>query len=57
MQVVIGKREIKYIQKVVGNFLYYYRAFDNTILVAFSEIAGALASTKHQYHEKSQANP
>ena len=35
----LGKEEQKYIQQVIGTFLYYARAVDSTMLVALSAIA------------------
>ena len=36
---ILGKKEKKYIQEVIGSFLYYGRATDITILTALSAIA------------------
>ena len=36
---VLGKDEIKFVQQVLGTFMYYARAVDSTILVALSAIA------------------
>ena len=41
---VLGKEGKKYIQQVLGTFLYYARAVDPTMLVAFSAIASEQAS-------------
>ena len=35
----LNKRDTKYVQQVVGSFLYYARAIDNTIITALNEIA------------------
>ena len=35
---LLDKKDTKYIQQVVGSFLYYSRAIDNTIITALSEI-------------------
>ena len=35
----LPESEIKYIQQVVGYFLYYARAIDNTIMTAVNEIS------------------
>ena len=36
---VLGQQYVKYVQKVVGSFLYYGRAVDNTILPALNDIS------------------
>ena len=36
---VLGKDEIRFVQQVLGTFMYYPRAVDSTILVALSAIA------------------
>ena len=41
---LLGKDNIKYIQQVVGSFLYYARAVDPTILMALSLIAADQAA-------------
>ena len=41
---MLGKENKKYIQQVLGTFLYYARAADPTILVALSAIASEQAS-------------
>ena len=38
------KYEIKKVQRVVGTFLYYGRAVDNTILPALNDISASQAS-------------
>ena len=43
---------IKRVQSIVGSFLYYARAIDNTILVALNEIAAAQAAPTQQTNEK-----
>ncbi len=40
----LSKEDHKYIQQVVGSFLFYARAIDNTILMALSAIAGDQAA-------------
>ena len=37
----LGKKQIKYLQRVVGKFYYYARAIDNTMLHALNDIATA----------------
>ena len=41
---MLGKENKKYIQQVLGTFLYYARAADPTILVALNAIASEQAS-------------
>ncbi|KAL7524496.1 hypothetical protein ACHAXR_001939, partial [Thalassiosira sp. AJA248-18] len=41
---LLGKKDIKYIQQVVGSFLYYARAVDPTILMALASIAADQAA-------------
>ena len=41
---VLGKETKKYIQEVLGTFLYYARAINPTMLVALSSIASEQAS-------------
>ena len=41
---LLGPKDIKYIQQVVGSFLYYARAVDPTILMALSSIAADQAA-------------
>ena len=36
---LLGKKDLKYTQQVVGSFLYYARAVDPTILMALASIA------------------
>ena len=43
----LSKEEKKYVQQVVGNFLFYARAIDMTILLALSAIASNQANPTH----------
>ena len=49
---VLGKETKKYIQKVLGTFLYYTRAVDSTMLVSLSVIAYEQASPTKARMEK-----
>ena len=60
----LGKLEKKYIQQVVGSFLYYARAIDMTILMALSAIAAeqskpteATMKRVHQLLDYMRSNP
>ena len=48
----LGQKGIKRVQCVVGTFLFYARAIDNTILPALNEIAAYQAAPTQQTNEK-----
>ena len=51
---LLDKKGVKYTQRVVGSFLYYGRAVDNTILTALNEISAAQAQPTEKTKEKIQ---
>ena len=51
----VGPKEKKYIQEVIGSFLFYGRATDTTILTALSAIAAEQAKPTEKTYAKSKA--
>ena len=48
----LDKRGITRVQSIVGSFLYYTRAIDNTLLVALNKIAATQAAPTQQTNQK-----
>jgi len=51
---ILDKPGIKYVQRVVGSFLYYGRAVDNTILTAINEVSAMQAHPTKNTLDKTQ---
>ena len=49
---VLDAKGIKHVQRVVGSFLYYARAIDNTIITALNEIASMQAHPTQKTNDK-----
>ena len=49
---VLDAKGIKHVQRVVGSFLYYARAIDNTIITALNEIASMQAQPMQKTTKK-----
>ena len=49
---ILDKKETTHVQRVVGSFLYYARAIDNTIITALNEIASMQAKPTSKTIEK-----
>ncbi len=51
---ILDNHGIKYVQRVVGSFLYYGRAVDNTILTAINEVLAMQAHPTKNSLDKTQ---